>query len=151
MTSPVTIGALIAAGLVWYGVDQYRTHCHQHVHNEIDVEKEKEIKAEEKKKKKSENVYAPDRPLPKDQKHKRPIPDADAKGWHTQLGTREGSEGKYTQAREFKDGKVVKDIDFTDHGYPDKHANPHQHNWVENETGGTYKRDKPQPLEGWDY
>lgn len=32
-------------------------------------------------------------------------------------------------------------IDFTDHGRCD-HINPHQHLWIENETGGTPKREK---------
>mgnify|MGYP001672746912 FL=1 len=35
---------------------------------------------------------------------------------------------------------VNRDIDFTDHGRPHNHHNPHQHNYVENVTGGTRQR-----------
>jgi len=84
-------------------------------------------------------------PLTEDGVH---IPDADAP--HTQLGTREGS--NYPQAREFdKDGKPVRDIDFTDHGRPDKHTNPHQHRWKENSTGETPMRDNSEPVPEWKY
>ena len=62
---------------------------------------------------KNTNVYAPDRPLPLTEDGI-PIPEADVP--HTELGTRDGSKGKYPQAREFdKDGKPVRDIDFTMH------------------------------------
>jgi RHS repeat-associated protein len=99
---------------------------------------------------KNTNVYAPDRPLPNnpDGKH---IPDTDAP--HTQLGTKQGSKGKYPQAREFdENGNPVRDIDFTDHSRPEKHPNPHQHQHIENKTGGTPKRSKnPKPVTGWKY
>lgn len=76
----------------------------------------------------------PDRDLP----HKpggEPMPDVDVP--HTQLGTREGGKGKYRQTMEFdKDGRPTRRIDWTDHGRVD-HTNPHQHRYVENETGGT--------------
>ena len=59
----------------------------------------------------------------------------------------DGLDGSYGQAREFgADGKPVKDIDFTDHGRAD-HPNPHQHKYLENETGGTPKRGPTEPLE----
>src|SRR6266705_4542076 len=68
----------------------------------------------------------PDRPLPRDPKTGKPVPETDAP--HTQLGTRGTGERKYPQAREFgEQGKHVRDIDFTDHGMPDTHPNPHQH------------------------
>ncbi len=34
-------------------------------------------------------------------------------------------------------GRPVKDIDFTDHGRPQNHPNPHEHKWKPNPTGGT--------------
>ena len=93
--------------------------------------------------------YAPDRPLPLDENGIH-IPDTDSS--HTQLGTTNGSKGKYRQGREFdKDGKPVKDIDFTDHGRPTNHANPHQHDWKDNPTGGSKIRGKQEPLDYWEY
>lgn len=41
----------------------------------------------------------------------------------------------------------IKDIDVTDHGRPAENTNPHQHRWIENETGGTMKRGAPEPVE----
>ncbi len=103
-------------------------------------------------KKRPSDVYAPDRPLPRDE-HGIPIPDTDAP--HTQLGTRESKRtGElYPQAREFdKDGNPVRDVDFTDHNKPDKHPNPHQHRHIDNETGGTPERSKnPEPVPEWSY
>ncbi len=101
---------------------------------------------------KNTEVYAPERPLPKD-KDGVPIPDTDAP--HTQLGTK-GSKRRpgqtYPQAREFgKDVKPVKDIDFTDHGELRIHNNPHEHPYETNPTGGTPKRGDPRPLENWKY
>jgi RHS repeat-associated protein len=76
-----------------------------------------------------------------------PTPDPAATGPHSQLGSREGRRGTYNQAREFdQNGKPVKDIDFTDHGRPNQHTNPHEHPYVENTTGGAMKRDNGQPL-----
>jgi len=44
---------------------------------------------------------------------------------HTQLGTRGGN---YPQSREFDgNGRPVRDIDWTDHGDPNWHTDPHQH------------------------
>lgn len=59
---------------------------------------------------------------------------------------------KYPQAREFdKNGKPVKTIDFTDHGEPHIHPNPHEHLYEPNPTGGTPQRGDPKPLENWNY
>ena len=75
-------------------------------------------------------------------------PDSEARGTsHTQLGFKEGRKGKYKQGREFdSNNKPVKDLDFTDHGRPDQHTSPHQHRYRENETGGTRRRGKAEPL-----
>jgi len=91
-------------------------------------------------------TYAPNRPLPRDE-HGNPLPEPDAVGAHTQLGVRSGRNGPYTQAREFgADNKPVKDVDFTDHGRPDIHENPHQHTYEPNPTGGTAQRGPTEPL-----
>jgi len=93
--------------------------------------------------------YRPDRPLPRD-KNGNPVPDTDLP--HTQLGSKSGRRGKYTQAREWgydENGKLVpkRDIDFTDHGRPVEHPNPHQHDFVPNPTGGTPQHGPAKPLE----
>lgn len=95
---------------------------------------------------KNTEVYAPDRPLPRDPRTKEPVPEADAP--HTELGTKDGTKGKYPQAREFDaQGRPVKDIDFTDHGRPQNHPNPHEHKWKPNPTGGTPQRSsEAEPL-----
>ena len=100
---------------------------------------------------KNTDVYVPDRPLPRDERTNEPVPETDAP--HTELGTKEGKRGKYPQAREFdENGKPVRDIDFTDHGYPLNHPVPHQHEWQPNPTGGTPIRDPlGQPLPEWSY
>jgi len=90
----------------------------------------------------------PDRPLPTKASGE-PAPDPDSNGPHTQLGQREGSKGKYDQAREFDgQGRPVKTIDFTDHGRPGSHTNPHEHPYESNGTGGTPSRAKARPLNG---
>ncbi|WP_198315859.1 RHS repeat domain-containing protein [Chitinophaga tropicalis] len=87
------------------------------------------------------------RPLPRDPKTKEPMSDPEATGPHTQLGSREGRKGTYNQAREFdQNGKPVKDIDFTDHGRPGNHTNPHEHPFIQNPTGGTPQHGDAQPL-----
>ena len=89
------------------------------------------------------DVYAPDRDLPT--KNGEPVPDEtpEDKGRHSQLGTREGSKGKYPKARQFdKDGNIVKEIEFTDHSKPSNHPCPHQHVYEPNATGGTPRRGK---------
>ncbi|RKN75920.1 hypothetical protein D7Z94_24985 [Ulvibacterium marinum] len=82
-------------------------------------------------------------------KNGEPKPDPEAEGTsHTQLGTKEGRNGNYKQAREFdSEGKPVRDVDFTDHGRPNEHSNPHQHKYNESQTGGTQQRGKAEPLE----
>ncbi|MGO4220776.1 Ig-like domain-containing protein [Lysobacter sp. TAF61] len=88
----------------------------------------------------------PDRPLPR-KPNGEPAPEEGASGPHTQLGSKEGRNGKYPQAREFdSDGKPVRDIDFTDHGGREGHGNPHQHPYKENKSGGTKQRGKAEPL-----
>ena len=88
----------------------------------------------------------PDRELPRD-KYGNPTPDAQADGPHTQLGQREGRNGKYDQAREFDaSGKPVRDIDFTDHGRPQQHPSPHQHRYLPNPNGGTPARGPTEQL-----
>jgi hypothetical protein len=102
--------------------------------------------------KKSSDVYAPDRPLP-NTGNGVPIPDINAP--HTQLGAKASDRQPgvtYPQAREFdKDGKPVRTIDFTDHGQPDIHPNPHQHRHEPNKTGGTPERKPAEPLPEWEY
>lgn len=79
-----------------------------------------------------------------------PIPETDAP--HTEIGVRNGTKGKYPQAREFdKNGKPIKTIDFTDHGRPWNHPNPHEHLYEPNPTGGTPGRGDAKPLENWKY
>jgi hypothetical protein len=90
-------------------------------------------------------TYRPNNPLPRDQ-YGNPMPSSSSP--HTQIGTKNGSKGPYTQAREFgENGQLVKDIDFTDHGRPSIHSNPHQHRWVPNPTGGNPIRNKQEPLD----
>ncbi len=137
--SGTTLGAIAGAitgallGVAVYNVDKwFDTNCDKN-----DDENEEEDK--------NNQGYAPDRPLPLDGNGVH-IPDTDAP--HTQLGTRNGRR-RYRQAREFdKDGKPVRDIDFTDHNYPHLHPNPHQHRWEENQTGGSLQRGDPEPLPG---
>ncbi len=90
----------------------------------------------------------PDRALPTKPSGE-PAPDPDAGGPHTQLGQKEGRNGKYDQAREFDgQGRPVKTIDFTDHGRPGSHTSPHEHPYESNGTGGTPSRAKARPLNG---
>ena len=70
--------------------------------------------------------FSPDRKLPRT-KHGDPIPDVDRP--HTQLGRNASGE---PAAREWMPGDngnmtATRRIDFTDHGTPDIHPNPHQH------------------------
>jgi|GEM_PF-1836244 len=101
---------------------------------------------------KTSDVYAPDRPLPRDPRTNHPKPETDAP--HTELGQEQGRKEKYPQAREFDgDGKWKRDIDFTDHGRPNDHELcPHQHEYIPNPTGGTPERDKiGKPVPEWIY
>jgi hypothetical protein len=101
---------------------------------------------------KNTDVYAPDRLLPINENGE-PIPEVNAP--HTELGNKESKRRpgeKYPQAREFdENGKPVKTIDFTDHGEPFVHPNPHEHPNIPNPTGGTPRRGEPQPLDTWRY
>lgn len=98
-------------------------------------------------KKDQSSGYQPKESLPR-KENGEPAPDPESTGPHTQIGTRQGRDGEYRQAREFDgDGNPVRDIDFTDHGRPETHTNPHQHLWQQNETGGTPRRGTPEPLE----
>ena len=94
-------------------------------------------------------TYRPTRTLPRD-KYGNPVPDTDVP--HTQLGTRAGRKEIYTQAREWgydSKNKLVpkRDIDFTDHGRPENHPNPHQHDYTVNSSGGTLQHGPAKPLE----
>jgi hypothetical protein len=82
-----------------------------------------------------------------------PVPDVDAP--HSQLGQSKPKYGSEPQAREWDygpNGKLQpqRDIDFSDHGTPEIHANPHQHELTPNNPKlapkGGYKRGGPKPL-----
>ncbi|MBT2452133.1 hypothetical protein J7F03_34770 [Streptomyces sp. ISL-43] len=90
----------------------------------------------------------PKRPLQRDQ-HGNPIPDPRAEGApHTTLGTRTGRRSSYGQAIEWDaNGQPTRLIDFTDHGRPQNHENPHQHPYMPNPTGGTPQHGHAEPLE----
>jgi hypothetical protein len=103
-------------------------------------------------KKAAPGTYTPDRPLPVD-KHGVPVPDVDAP--HTQLGHSRPQFGSEPQAREWgygPNGKLqpMRDIDFTDHGHPRVHPNPHQHELIPNNQllapQGGFQRGEPKPL-----
>jgi RHS repeat-associated protein len=79
--------------------------------------------------------YVSNRPLPRDPRTGNPIPESPLP--HTQLGREAGkkSGGPYNSAREFgNNGKVVRDVHWSDHGRPQVHPNPHQH-WYDHITG----------------
>jgi hypothetical protein len=83
-------------------------------------------------------------PLPRD-KNGMPIPDSEYP--HTQLGTKKGSKGTYRQTREWgTNGQLKKDTDWTDHGRPSNHPNPHDHEWIPNSTGGSLQRGPAKPF-----
>ncbi|MDB6097082.1 MAG: rhs family protein [Francisellaceae bacterium] len=90
----------------------------------------------------------PERELPRCPKTKEPIPDTGFENtWHSQLGTRKGSQGIYPKAREFApNNKVIREIEGTNHGRSD-HPNPHQHRYIPNETGGNLKRGPTEPID----
>ncbi len=97
--------------------------------------------------------YTSDRTLPTD-KHGVPLPDSDLP--HTQLGRSKPKYGSEPQAREWGYGsngnlQPKRDIDFTDHGYPDAHPHvPHQHTLTPNNPKlapkGGYQRGPGEPL-----
>ena len=95
----------------------------------------------------------PKRTLPTD---KQGVPTTDINAPHTQLGRSKDKYGAEPQAREWdygSNGKLQpkKDIDFTDHGYPNAHPDvPHQHKLTPNNPDlapiGGYRRGKAEPL-----
>nr|WP_281176379.1 RHS repeat-associated core domain-containing protein [Gynuella sunshinyii] len=97
--------------------------------------------------------YTPDRQLPTDGRDY--IPDSDLP--HTQLGRSKPKYGSEPQARTWgydDSGNLIpkKDIDFTDHGFPDQHYwVPHQHRLVPNNPKtaprGGFKRLDGEPLD----
>lgn len=96
--------------------------------------------------------YAPDRTLPTD---KLGVPTPDSPYPHTQLGRSKPKYGAEPQAREWDHGsngnlQPKRDIDFTDHGTPNIHPNPHQHTLTPNNPAlapqGGFKRGSPEPL-----
>lgn len=96
--------------------------------------------------------YTPDRTLPTD---KQGVPVPDSPDPHTQLGRSKPKYGSEPQAREWDHGSNGKlqpkrDIDFTDHGTPDIHPNPHQHALTPNNPAlapkGGYQRGPQEPL-----
>lgn len=94
--------------------------------------------------------YTPDRRLPRT-KHGDPIPDTDAP--HSQLGrNRDGEPAAREWMPDEKGGiTATRDIEFTDHGTPDIHPNPHQHTLTPNNPAtapmGGYQRAPAEPLE----
>ena len=65
---------------------------------------------------------------------------------HTQIGWRDGRRGGYVQTREFgPNGQPVRQVDWTDHGRPAQHTDPHVHDYVPNPTGGTPQQGPARP------
>lgn len=65
---------------------------------------------------------------------------------HSQIGYKKGARGNYHKTREFGyGGRPRKTVDWTDHGRPKDHTNPHVHDVKPNPTGGTPKRDDGRP------
>jgi hypothetical protein len=88
--------------------------------------------------------------LKNDPKTGKPIVDEEAKGKpHTQLGQKTSSNkgtGEYATRRTIdSNGNTRKQIDFTDHGRPSNHTNPHVHNYNKN-SNGQYTRQNAKPL-----
>ncbi|MGG6269680.1 hypothetical protein ACQ4M3_30245 [Leptolyngbya sp. AN03gr2] len=87
-------------------------------------------------------IYTFNQPLPRDPKTGRALPDSSFP--HTQLGQRTSRRRNetYTRVREFgENGKLIRDIDFTNHDRAD-HTNPHQHRYDAN----TGKRMSAEPI-----
>ena len=97
--------------------------------------------------------YTPNRTLLTD---KQGVPVPDSPYPHTQLGRSKPKYGSEPQAREWDYGsngnlQSKRDIDFTDHGYPDAHLHvPHQHKLTPNNPKlapkGGYQRGPGEPL-----
>ncbi|NET47729.1 MAG: hypothetical protein F6K09_03190 [Merismopedia sp. SIO2A8] len=67
---------------------------------------------------------------------------------HTQLGYQEGRKKSDRQTRTWgENGQLIKDIDWTDHGRPQNHPNPHEHLWLPTPTGGSAQRGPTKTLE----
>lgn len=65
---------------------------------------------------------------------------------HTQIGWQEGRRGGYIQTREFgPNGQPIKQVDWTNHGRPMQHPDPHVHDYVPNPTGGTPQHGPARP------
>ena len=99
-----------------------------------------------------EPPWIPDASLPRSS-HGDPLPSADVP--HSQLGRRVDAGHVYRQARTWEidaQGRLVptRDIDFTDHGAPDLHPNPHQHILTPNNPAAAprdgYRRGMPLDL-----
>ena len=91
--------------------------------------------------------YVPKEPIPKGP-HGEHKPDCDLP--HTQLGTKSGKKGEYPQTKEWGakgdrgyDDNTPKDVkDWTDHGRPNEHTDPHKHPY-DSDTG---KRGPGEPI-----
>lgn len=58
----------------------------------------------------------------------------------------EGRDPRDVQTREFgRNGEPVKLVDWTDHGRPAQHTDPHVHDYVPNPTGGTPQHGPHRP------
>jgi hypothetical protein len=66
---------------------------------------------------------------------------------HSQIGGTKGRKGEYAQTREWgENGQPIRRIDWTDHGRPNEHTNPHQHRFIPNPTGGTPRVGDAEPV-----
>ncbi len=97
-------------------------------------------------------TYVPERSLPTD---KLGVPVPDSPFPHTQLGRSKPKYGAEPQAREWQHGsngqlQPTRDIDFSDHGTPSIHPNPHQHALSPNNPDlapqGGFRRGPAKPL-----
>ena len=65
---------------------------------------------------------------------------------HTQIGWQEGRRGGYIQTRDFgPNGQPLRQVDWTNHGRPAEHTNPHVHDYVPNPTGGSPQHGPGRP------
>ena len=92
----------------------------------------------------------PDAQQPLPRKNGFPEPDPIAAGNpHTRLGRSKSNPGSpgYNQAAEFDaSGRPTKEVDFTDHGSPGSHTNPHQHRIDASKPQYNKARGKQEPL-----
>jgi len=86
-------------------------------------------------------------PLPRDE-NGRDLPSVDVP--HSQIGWQyKGRKGEYKQTKEWgKNGVPIKRTDWTDHGRPQNHENPHDHFYQPNPTGGTPRNGSTTPFKG---